>query len=91
MIDCQTGLVLHKYKVPGEVSARAPFSEDARFSSPEVEVHATLFPVKLIILVGMEPSASGPVRGFASESSGAVSAQPPIALLGALHCCASLP
>lgn len=21
MIDCQTGLVLHKYKVPGEVSA----------------------------------------------------------------------
>lgn len=31
MIDCQTGLVLHKYKVPGEVSARVPFLKTVGF------------------------------------------------------------
>lgn len=42
VIDCQTGIVLHKYKVPGEVSAKAlllqgsgqsPGSRSATYSS----------------------------------------------------------
>lgn len=32
VIDCQTGIVLHKYKAPGEVSARALLLQGSRQS-----------------------------------------------------------
>lgn len=34
VIDCQTGIVLHKYKAPGEVSARALLLQGGGGQSP---------------------------------------------------------
>lgn len=56
VIDCQTGIVLHKYKVPGEVSLGALLVNTAGSwdRSPDSIPHD-------FILVGMEPSVSRPL------------------------------
>lgn len=59
VIDCQTGIVLHKYKVPGEVSAGALCVKTAGSwdRSPDSIPHD-------FILVGMEPRVSAHYEPF---------------------------